>query len=70
MCSLPGCTESAPYMCSKCSSAYYCSAEHQKADWKRHKPVCRALSAKAGGRRKSRRSKQSKRSHRKTKRRN
>ena len=68
-CSLPGCANPAPYMCSKCSSAYYCSEEHQKADWKRHKPVCRALNAKAGGRRKSRRSKHSKRSTRKSKRR-
>jgi len=66
LCSLPGCTNPAPYMCGKCSSAFYCSPEHQKADWKRHKPECRALSAKAGGRRKSRRSK---RSTRKTKRR-
>ena len=69
-CSLPGCTNPAPYMCSKCQSAYYCSEEHQKDDWKRHKPECRALSAKAGGkRRKSRRSKRFKRSNRKTKRR-
>jgi hypothetical protein len=68
-CSLPGCTTPAPYMCARCRSAYYCSQEHQKADWNRHKRECRALSTKAGGRRKSRRSKRSKRSHRKTKRR-
>jgi hypothetical protein len=68
-CSLPGCTNPAHSMCGKCLSAYYCSQEHQKADWNRHKRECRILSAKAGGRRKSRRSKRSKRSHRKTKRR-
>ena len=69
LCSLPGCTNPALFMCGKCLSAYYCGQEHQKADWNRHKTKCRILSAKAGGRRKSRRSKRSKRSHRKTKRR-
>jgi hypothetical protein len=68
-CSLPSCKKRALYECTKCFSAFYCGPEHQRADWKRHKPVCRALSAKVGGRRKSRLSKQSKRSHRKTKRR-
>ena len=66
LCSLPGCTSPAPYMCSKCRSAYYCSEDHQMTDWKRHKPECRALSAKAGGRHKSRRSKRSKHSKRST----
>ena len=66
LCSLPGCTAPAHSMCGRCRSAFYCGQEHQKDDWKRHKPECHALSAKAGGRRKSRRSK---RSHRKTKRR-
>ena len=69
MCSLPGCTAPAPYTCGRCLSAYYCGPEHQRADWNRHKRECRVLSAKVGGRRKSRRSKRSKRSHRKTKRR-
>ena len=63
-CSFPGCTNTAPYMCAKCSSSFYCSKEHQQADWKRHKPVCYALSAKAGGRRRK-----SRRSTRKSKRR-
>ena len=69
-CSHLDCLKLAPYTCGRCLSAYYCGPEHQRADWNRHKRECRALSAKAGGRRKSQRSKQSKRSHRKTKRRN
>ena len=28
--------------CSRCRKAFYCSAECQKADWKRHKQRCRA----------------------------
>jgi len=31
--------------CAKCKKAYYCSRECQKADWKSHKPVCRAVNA-------------------------
>uniref|UniRef100_A0A0A9XN62 hypoxia-inducible factor-proline dioxygenase n=1 Tax=Lygus hesperus TaxID=30085 RepID=A0A0A9XN62_LYGHE len=27
-------------VCSKCKNAYYCSKEHQTADWRRHKTVC------------------------------
>lgn len=26
--------------CSNCGSVYYCSAEHQKTDWKNHKKSC------------------------------
>jgi len=29
-------------ICSGCESVFYCSKEHQKADWKRHKGPCRA----------------------------
>eukprot|EP00727_Mastigamoeba_balamuthi_P001209 m51a1_g11085 hypothetical protein (322) ;mRNA; f:6148-7462 len=28
--------------CSRCHSEYYCSAEHQRAHWKAHKPRCSA----------------------------
>jgi len=28
------------YYCSKCKSIKYCSVECQRADWKKHKPVC------------------------------
>ncbi|XP_015190605.1 PREDICTED: hypoxia-inducible factor prolyl hydroxylase isoform X2 [Polistes dominula] len=27
--------------CSRCKSAFYCTKEHQKRDWKRHKEFCR-----------------------------
>lgn len=27
--------------CARCQKEYYCSKEHQKLDWKRHKPNCR-----------------------------
>ena len=30
----------AAYKCSKCMAARYCSREHQKLDWKRHKVEC------------------------------
>ncbi|KAL7410011.1 hypothetical protein BDY24DRAFT_189552 [Mrakia frigida] len=30
--------------CSICKSVAYCSPEHQRADWKRHKKVCVAPS--------------------------
>ena len=29
--------------CSKCSSAFYCSAEHQLQDWPTHKLVCKLI---------------------------
>ena len=33
--------------CSRCKSAFYCSRECQVADWKAHKPFCKAVSSKA-----------------------
>eukprot|EP01083_Nonionella_stella_P039410 107177_1 len=34
------CGTSACSRCSRCKRAFYCSKEHQKADWKRHKKEC------------------------------
>lgn len=31
--------------CSRCKTTMYCSAQHQREDWKRHKPLCKAPSA-------------------------
>ena len=28
------------FRCSSCNSVFYCSHEHQKEDWKRHRPIC------------------------------
>lgn len=36
------CGVPASLKCSKCRCVYYCSVEHQKADWKSHKKVCAA----------------------------
>jgi hypothetical protein len=32
--------------CSKCKSAYYCCQDHQKLDWKEHKPECKIIQQK------------------------
>lgn len=34
-------------ICSRCRRVYYCSKEHQVADWKRHKKQCTATEAKS-----------------------
>jgi MYND finger len=34
----------AKFRCSRCKSAYYCSANHQKLHWSRHKISCRSVS--------------------------
>lgn len=35
------CNGDAPFKCTSCKSANYCSAEHQKKDWPKHKHNCR-----------------------------
>lgn len=44
-CAFPGCSTVAALFkkCAGCKSVRYCSRKHQKADWKRHKPMCTAL---------------------------
>lgn len=37
------------FVCSKCGQAFYCSREHQREDWKRHKQRCSADAAAASG---------------------
>mmetsp|Transcript_20515 Transcript_20515/g.43364 ORF Transcript_20515/g.43364 Transcript_20515/m.43364 type:complete len:143 (+) Transcript_20515:93-521(+) len=34
------CQKEASKRCSRCNQAWYCSAECQKNDWKKHKSVC------------------------------
>jgi len=36
------CGEDGVFMCSRCSKAHYCNAEHQRQDWKVHKVHCTA----------------------------
>ncbi|KAJ1426285.1 hypothetical protein B484DRAFT_397628 [Ochromonadaceae sp. CCMP2298] len=35
-------------MCGACMQVYYCTKEHQKLDWKRHKKDCVPMRAKKG----------------------
>ncbi|XP_067391847.1 egl nine homolog 1 isoform X2 [Emydura macquarii macquarii] len=35
--------------CGRCRSSFYCSKEHQRQDWKKHKLVCRSGAAAAAG---------------------
>lgn len=37
------CGNDAPFKCTACKIASYCSAEHQKKHWKVHKNECRPL---------------------------
>ena len=48
-CAHPGCSNASKTFqaCGGCRSVRYCSSEHQKADWKRHKPRCLAERAAA-----------------------
>ena len=39
-CSLPGCSAPAPLTCGGCQKASYCSKEHQRKDWARHRRQC------------------------------
>uniref|UniRef100_A0A7S3DVM0 MYND-type domain-containing protein n=1 Tax=Entomoneis paludosa TaxID=265537 RepID=A0A7S3DVM0_9STRA len=34
------CGAAAAKKCSRCKAVFYCCVEHQKSDWKRHKPSC------------------------------
>lgn len=35
------CDKKAPFKCVACKLVHYCSADHQKKDWKKHKINCR-----------------------------
>ena len=39
------CSEPATQRCQQCKSSYYCSREHQLADWTAHKARCKAIAA-------------------------
>ncbi len=39
-CSVSACEKPADKSCGKCRTAYYCSVECQKIDWRAHKPLC------------------------------
>ncbi len=40
-CYLPECKVRAPNRCGGCKAAFYCSREHQMADWRAHRPECK-----------------------------
>ncbi len=40
-CQHAGCNQLSQLRCSGCRLVFYCSQEHQKIDWKRHKVVCK-----------------------------
>ncbi len=40
-CNFSGCTASTTKRCSACKEIWYCSQEHQSADWGRHQRLCR-----------------------------
>lgn len=40
-CHAPGCEEVGASLCSRCRKVGYCSKEHQRADWGRHKKECK-----------------------------
>lgn len=42
-CAVMGCMITETKQCSACSSAFYCSPEHQRLDWKLHKHVCKTI---------------------------
>ena len=43
LCGLPSCEMQATSDCASCKTRGYCSKEHQHADWKAHKVVCKRL---------------------------
>ena len=45
-CEHAGCTATTDLSrCARCTMVLYCGAEHQKADWPRHKKECKHLTA-------------------------
>ena len=44
-CKGPGCTRVGTSLCGRCRKYSYCSTECQSADWRTHKPICKALSS-------------------------
>lgn len=44
-CSLPGCSAVAIAHCASCSCAWYCSREHQRKGWPRHRKHCKLVRA-------------------------
>lgn len=40
LCGVENCKQPAPFRCSRCQISWYCSVEHQKLDWKKHKKLC------------------------------
>lgn len=44
VCALPGCsTASDLKLCSKCEASWYCTVDHQKQGWKKHKQQCKPV---------------------------
>lgn len=40
------CKELSSLKCSNCLKVFYCSSQHQRQDWKRHKRECRPFEVK------------------------
>ncbi|KAJ7274963.1 hypothetical protein C8J57DRAFT_1714684 [Mycena rebaudengoi] len=47
-CEVAECRQFTATKCAKCEGAYYCGAEHQRADWKSHKDWCESHRQKPG----------------------
>ncbi|KAL1115615.1 hypothetical protein AAG570_005905 [Ranatra chinensis] len=43
------CSKTASSKCAGCGIAYYCSREHQKAHWSKHKHICKPFTVKEDG---------------------
>eukprot|EP01039_Chlorochromonas_danica_P006253 gene6253-6894_t len=41
-CCYQDCALEGRFRCSRCQAAFYCSADHQKQDWRLHKSQCKA----------------------------
>lgn len=44
ICALANCNMNTNLKCGRCLSTYYCSKEHQRIDWPRHKHACMPFS--------------------------